>query len=146
MRPASEISGLLASELMERDVEIRRLQAEVRRLEIALERARRPEPSPITTELAQRDELIRRLQEDVRRLEQDRQRARNPDPPPRPAPPALKRTYRIKEACEALGIGRTKLYEMINRGELSTLSIGGSRLIRHEELAALISAGDIASP
>jgi excisionase family DNA binding protein len=37
-------------------------------------------------------------------------------------PPRL--LLRIPEAAETLGIGRTKIYEMISKGELPTIRIG----------------------
>jgi excisionase family DNA binding protein len=44
--------------------------------------------------------------------------------------------FRVPEAAEQLGIGRTKMYEMISNGELPTIHIG--RAVR---ISA--SAGDI---
>lgn len=44
------------------------------------------------------------------------------DRPQDGVPPRL--LLRIPEAAETLGIGRTKIYEMIARGELPTIRIG----------------------
>ena len=41
---------------------------------------------------------------------------------------------RIPEAAAALGLGRSKLYELISNGTLRTVSIGRRRLISMEEL------------
>jgi excisionase family DNA binding protein len=35
----------------------------------------------------------------------------------------------LPEACQLIGIGRTRLYDFINSGELRTLRIGGRRLV-----------------
>ncbi len=49
-----------------------------------------------------------------------------------------KRAYRIKEFCEAFGIGRTTVYTMMKAGKLRTVKIGGSRLIAADEAEALL--------
>ncbi len=43
-----------------------------------------------------------------------------------------------KEAAEALGIGRSKIYELIMSGELESVRIGGSRRIPCEALADFV--------
>jgi len=53
-----------------------------------------------------------------------------------PAPPE-KLVYRINEACEALCIGRTSLYEMIKAGELKTVKIAGRTLVPASEIYRL---------
>ena len=47
----------------------------------------------------------------------------------------------IPEAVQTLGIGRSKLYEMIAEGDLETITIGRRRLIRAESVHALARAG-----
>lgn len=38
-------------------------------------------------------------------------------------------TVRIREACRMTGIGRSKLYELISAGEISTIKVGAITLI-----------------
>ena len=40
----------------------------------------------------------------------------------------------ITEACDAIGCGRTRLYELINSGEIQTVRMGGRRLIPYAAL------------
>ena len=42
--------------------------------------------------------------------------------------------YTPKEACEALRIGRTKLYELFATGELKAVALGGKTLIPRDAL------------
>jgi len=53
-----------------------------------------------------------------------------------------KLAFTIAEACHAVGIGRSKLYELIGQGRLETRKIGSRTLIPTESLRALISCGD----
>jgi excisionase family DNA binding protein len=48
-------------------------------------------------------------------------------------------TCTIAEACEATGLGRTKLYELIGQGCLETTTIGRRRLVLVRSLFALLS-------
>jgi excisionase family DNA binding protein len=47
-------------------------------------------------------------------------------------------TCTIDEACNAMGLGRTKLYELIGAGCLDTTTIGRRRLISVHSLRALL--------
>jgi excisionase family DNA binding protein len=47
-------------------------------------------------------------------------------------------TVTPKTARAALGIGQTKLYELINNGTLQTLKIGRRRLIKTDSIRALV--------
>jgi len=47
-------------------------------------------------------------------------------------------TCTVPEALRVTGLGRTKLYELIGQGSLTTLKIGRRRLIVVESLLALI--------
>ena len=38
-------------------------------------------------------------------------------------------TTSVAEACRALGIGNTKMYELINAGDLDTIRVGRRRLV-----------------
>ena len=52
-----------------------------------------------------------------------------------------KLAYTVAEACHAVGIGRTKLYELIGQGRVDTRKIGGRTVIPVESLQALIGGG-----
>jgi excisionase family DNA binding protein len=43
----------------------------------------------------------------------------------------------IKRAAEALSIGRSKAYDLINEGKLVTVTIGRRRLVRLDSVQAL---------
>ena len=45
---------------------------------------------------------------------------------------------RIPEACRMIGIGRSKLYELITSGEIETIKIGVSRLVLVSSLARFV--------
>jgi excisionase family DNA binding protein len=53
---------------------------------------------------------------------------------------AGKLAYRVDEACHALGIGRTSLYELVKSGELKLIKIAGRTLVPRSELERLTSA------
>ncbi|MCL4673280.1 MAG: helix-turn-helix domain-containing protein [Sphingomonadaceae bacterium] len=53
-----------------------------------------------------------------------------------------KLAYTIAEACHAVGIGRTKLYELIGEGRVETRKIGARTVIPAESLRALIGTGE----
>jgi len=44
----------------------------------------------------------------------------------------------IKDACKATGLGRTKIYELINAGRLQAVKIGGRRLIKTASIRAML--------
>jgi excisionase family DNA binding protein len=44
----------------------------------------------------------------------------------------------INEACRAIGLGRTKLYELISEGRVETTMIGRRRLVLVRSLLALV--------
>ncbi len=48
--------------------------------------------------------------------------------------------YTPKEACEALRIGRTKLYELLSTGELKAVALGRKTLIVRQELERFLEA------
>ena len=48
----------------------------------------------------------------------------------------------IAEACEATGLGRTKLYELIGEGLLDTTRIGRRRLVLVRSLRTVLEAED----
>jgi excisionase family DNA binding protein len=52
---------------------------------------------------------------------------------------AGKMAYRINEACQCLGIGRTSLYELVKTGELKLIRIAGRTLVPRSEIERLTS-------
>lgn len=50
------------------------------------------------------------------------------------------RFYRISEVCERLRIGRTKVYQLINSGELNTAKFGRCTCVTGDSLEELIAA------
>ncbi len=52
-------------------------------------------------------------------------------------PAASKLAYRVDEACDVLGIGRTSLYELAKNGELKFIRIAGRTLVPRSELERL---------
>lgn len=46
----------------------------------------------------------------------------------------------VRQTCGILGIGRTKLYSLINDNALQTVRLGSRRLVIEESVAALIDA------
>ena len=56
--------------------------------------------------------------------------------------PAQRLTCTVAEACEATGLGRTKLYELVGDGQVDTTTIGRRRLVQVRSLRQLLKAGD----
>lgn len=54
------------------------------------------------------------------------------------APPLL---CGIHEATKLLGLGRSKVYELIGENKLETVRIGGRRLVRWESIERLAREG-----
>jgi excisionase family DNA binding protein len=50
-----------------------------------------------------------------------------------------KLAYRIDEACRASGLSRSTLYKLLQSGELTSIKVAGRRLIRAQDLTALLS-------
>ena len=48
--------------------------------------------------------------------------------------------YPIKDACAAVGIGRTKLYALISAGQLEARQCGGRTLIPADSLRAFLAS------
>jgi excisionase family DNA binding protein len=57
---------------------------------------------------------------------------------PKTLPFAQRLSCTIDEACEATGLGRTKLYELIGAGQLKTTTVGRRRLVMVQSLFALL--------
>ena len=49
-----------------------------------------------------------------------------------------KLSYTISEAVATTGISRSSLYELINNGDLKSIKVAGRRLIRAEDLQAML--------
>ena len=52
-----------------------------------------------------------------------------------PTPPLA---VRVREATRMIGLGRTKLYELINAGDLEVVKIGRATLITVSSLSRLV--------
>lgn len=63
-------------------------------------------------------------------------KAKEPVSPPNLLPNKL--AYTINEAAEALGLGRSTLYKLINAGTLETIKIGNRTLILAESLQQIV--------
>jgi excisionase family DNA binding protein len=59
------------------------------------------------------------------------------------APPAPL-AHSINGTCDQLGIGRTKVYDLINRGDLETVRIGSRRLVTRRSLEVLLERYQVA--
>ena len=44
----------------------------------------------------------------------------------------------VREAAQMLGIGRTKIYDMLAKGDLTSMQIGTRRLVKIDSIKALI--------
>ncbi|WP_371929988.1 helix-turn-helix domain-containing protein [Bradyrhizobium sp. CCGUVB1N3] len=55
-------------------------------------------------------------------------------------PFAQRLTCTIDDACEATGLGRTKIYELIGAGQLHTRSVGRRRLVLVRSLYELLES------
>lgn len=53
--------------------------------------------------------------------------------------------YRVPDACAAIGVGKSRLYELVNAGRIRPVKIGRSTLIPRTELerftAELVEGG-----
>jgi len=54
--------------------------------------------------------------------------------------------YRIPDAMAAIGIGRTKIYELIALGELRAIRIAGRTLVDGASLRDLVAAAPALTP
>jgi excisionase family DNA binding protein len=53
--------------------------------------------------------------------------------------------FSVVEVSEFLGLGRSKVYELLYSGELKSVKIGGSRRIRYSDLGEFVRYLDDAS-
>jgi len=49
--------------------------------------------------------------------------------------------YRVAQFCKAIGLGKTKFYELVRDGKIKTVVIGGRRLIPADEAQRLVREG-----
>jgi excisionase family DNA binding protein len=49
-------------------------------------------------------------------------------------------TASVNDTARSLGLGRTKVYELINDGKLATIKIGRRTLVKAESIRALVEA------
>ncbi|MCK0129228.1 helix-turn-helix domain-containing protein [Erythrobacter sp. F6033] len=49
-----------------------------------------------------------------------------------------RKTLKVKEVAQALGISRTTIYKLISQGELQRIKLGASTLIAAESVDALL--------
>jgi excisionase family DNA binding protein len=47
----------------------------------------------------------------------------------------------VKHFCQAVGLGKTKFYELVREGKIKTVVIGGRRLVPADEAQRLIREG-----
>jgi excisionase family DNA binding protein len=52
----------------------------------------------------------------------------------------MKLAYSIREAAAASGVGRTKLYQEMNAGNLKAVKLGSRTLIKSADLEAFVSS------
>ena len=45
----------------------------------------------------------------------------------------------LRETCRLLGVGRSKLYELVGSGKIKTIKIGARRLIARDELERFVA-------
>lgn len=50
----------------------------------------------------------------------------------------------INATCQSLGVGRTNLYAMINKGMLKTVKLGRRTLVKVSSIEALIGENEVA--
>jgi excisionase family DNA binding protein len=49
--------------------------------------------------------------------------------------------YQVAHFCKAIGLGKTKFYELVAAGKIKTIVIGGRRLIPAAEAQRLVREG-----
>ena len=60
--------------------------------------------------------------------------------PPYQAALLVPLAVRVKQACELIGIGRSKLYELVAEGEIETIKVGSATLIPMTSLARFVGS------
>ena len=63
------------------------------------------------------------------------------------APPAdIRVAMSVTDAAEALGVGRTKMYELLDSGALESIRIGARRLVTRRALLAFVAGLEGGAP
>lgn len=57
--------------------------------------------------------------------------------PPKEVP--RKRLYSVTAVAASLDLGRTKVYELMNAGQLKFVNVGDRRMVREEDLDAFVA-------
>ncbi len=52
----------------------------------------------------------------------------------------------VKTACRLIGLGPTKLYELLNVGAIDSIKVGGKRLVVYRSLKRLLGNIEAAAP
>ncbi len=52
----------------------------------------------------------------------------------------------IEETCKTIGLGRTKIYQLVNSGELKAHKIGKRTVFRNEDVESFIESLEPYSP
>lgn len=50
----------------------------------------------------------------------------------------------VLDAAKMLGVGRTKIYDMLAKGQILSMRIGSRRLVKVQSITTLIERGDAA--
>ncbi|MBB3041975.1 helix-turn-helix domain-containing protein [Nocardioides soli] len=50
--------------------------------------------------------------------------------------------YRIEEAAQRLGIGRSLMFDLVRRGDVRTVRFGRRRVVPSDEIARLLSGSE----
>ncbi|WP_439625992.1 helix-turn-helix domain-containing protein [Shinella sp.] len=50
----------------------------------------------------------------------------------------------VSDAAQMLSVGRTKIYDMLAKGQILSMRIGSRRLVKVDSIKALIEHGDAA--
>ena len=59
--------------------------------------------------------------------------------------PASRLSYSVRDFCAAVGIGRSKFYELVSNGKLKTVKIGSKTLVTADEAQRFIASLDQAA-
>lgn len=54
------------------------------------------------------------------------------------SPGMVRLAYSVPEVAKLIGISKSKIWELIRSGELSSIKICGRRVVRHSDLLALL--------
>jgi excisionase family DNA binding protein len=49
--------------------------------------------------------------------------------------------YQVRDFCRSIGIGKSKFYDLVARGKIRTVIVGGRRLVPAKEAQRVVSEG-----